>query len=69
MAGGVRAGVGLLHACLLHARPTALVLTLRPLPLPCMASCCLGPVCLLCCPYCLYCPLLPVLLVPANTGY
>ena len=53
-AGGVRARVGLLHACS----------TACPACLPC--ALCLCPARLLCCPYCL---LLPVLLVPANTGY
>ena len=38
MAGGVRAGVGLLHACLSACWPTALVLPLCPLPLPCVSS-------------------------------
>ena len=108
MGGGVRAGVGLLHAYLSACWPTALVLPLCPLPLPCVSSgllvlpvavctarscqhwllvklgaclldcmpglllwrfpcaLCLCPVCLLGCSYCL---LLPVLLVPANTGY
>ena len=38
MGGGVRAGVGLLHACLSACWPTALVLPLCPLPLPCVSS-------------------------------